>query len=134
MQASDSIRQALGGELDDHPTYEVIEQFVDGTADDVTREIVESHREVCPQCDAEIRDLQSFPGRASASTRLRWLIAAAAVIAVILAGAYLMRHRRPASVVQKPPVREPAKQVPVAVTTSGYGRADWDEAVHDAIE
>jgi len=135
MQASDSIRQALGGELGDHPAYELIEQFVDGTADDVTREIVESHREVCPRCDAEIRDLQSFAGRApSSSSRLRWLLAAAAVIAVIFAGAYLLRRRPPTGVVQKPAVHGPAKHLPVVVAASGYGRADWDDAVRNAVE
>jgi hypothetical protein len=134
MQASDSIRQALGGELGDHPAYEMIEQFVDGTADDVTREIVDSHREVCPRCDAEIRDLQSFAGRAPSSARLRWLVAAAALLAVIFLGVYLMRPRPPAEVVRNPVVREPVKHPPVAVAASGYGRADWNDAVRNAIE
>jgi hypothetical protein len=128
--ARDSIRQALGGELADHPTYEMIEQVVDGTADDVTREIVDSHRGVCPRCDAEIRDLQSFAGRSSSSALLRWLGATAAVIAVIFAGAYLTR-RRPVERAEKPAVREPATRV---IAVSGYGRDDWNAEVRGALE
>jgi len=122
----ESIADALGVERAEHPSYEMLEQFVDGIADNVTREIVASHREVCPRCNAELRDLLSFSGRAPASTALRWLGAAVAAIAVILAGAYFLR--RPAT--KKPIVRDvPAR----AITVSGYGREDWDAAVRTTL-
>lgn len=131
MLARESIRHALGGELADHPTYEMIEQVVDGTADDVTREIVDSHCDVCPGCDGEMRDLRSFAGRSSSSGLLRWLIATAAVIAaVIFAGSYLT-GRRPAERAEKPAAREPATRV---IAESGYGREDWNAAVRGALE
>lgn len=124
----ESIGQALAVELDEHPAYEMLEQFVDGTADDVTQEIVASHREVCAACDAEVRDLTAFAGRSS-SGWLRWLGAAAAVTALTLGGAYLMRSR-PAEPTRKPPARESAPRI---VAATGYGRADWDAAVRDAL-
>jgi len=131
MPDYDAISRALGGELEDHPTYEMLEQVVDGSADDVTREIVESHAAVCSTCDAELRDLMAFAGRTQRSS-LRWLAAAAAVIAVILTGGYLWMRPRPvepvvrASTHQQPPKR-------VVVVASGYGREDWDAAVRDAL-
>ena len=122
----DSIADALGVERSAHPPYELLEQFVDGTADDVTREIIESHREVCLDCDAELRDLLSFSGRAPASPWLRWVGAAVAAIAVVVAGAYFLR--RP--VVKKPVMRDlPAR----ATVVSGYGREDWNAAVATAL-
>jgi hypothetical protein len=124
----ESIRHALAGELDEHPAYEVLEQYIDGTIDDVTREIVASHREICATCDAEVRDLMAFTGRSS-STSLRWLTAAAAVIALSLAGVYLMRTR-PVEQTRKPAVRESA---PRSVAATGYGRDDWNAAVRDAL-
>lgn len=118
------IRQALGGELDEHPTYEMIEQIVDGTADDVTREIVESHAEVCPTCDAELRDLREFahapPPKAFP---LRWLAVAALLIVAIGIAIVIATQRGP--VIDNTPI----KRAPV---TSGYGWADWDHAVRDA--
>lgn len=128
----ESLLNALAGELDEHPAYEVLEQFVDGTIDDVTREIVASHREVCPTCDAEVRDLMAFAGRSS-STSFRWLSVAAAVIALSLASAYLLRSpplQQTQQQTQKPVVRKSATR-PVPVI--GYGREDWNVAVRDAL-
>ena len=127
----ESILHALAGELDEHPAYEVLEQFVDGTIDDVTREIVASHREVCATCDAEVRDLMAFAGRSS-SKSLRWLSVAAAVVALSLAGVYLMRSpplQQTQQQTQKPVVRKSAPPVPVIE----YGRDDWNAAVRDAL-
>jgi hypothetical protein len=131
MADDDSIRQALGGEIGEHPTYEMLEQIVDGTADDVTREIVESHAEVCPACNAELRDLTELAVPPSSSRAwIPWLAAAAAIIVVILTGAYLLTRREPVS----PPVVTTTQQpVTRTVDASPYGRADWDAAVRDAI-
>lgn len=119
------IRQSLGGELDEHPTYEMLEQVVDGAADDVTREIVESHAEVCPACDAELRDLRAFARAPQPKVfPLRWLVAAAALLAAIGIAVWISTQR------ESPMDRTPIKR---AVITSGYGRADWDNAVRDAL-
>jgi len=119
------IRQSLGGELADHPTYEMLEQVVDGAADDVTREIVESHAAVCPACDAELRDLREFAHAPRAKTLpLRWLAAAAALLVVIAIAVLIATQRN--SVID-------GTQVKRAVITSGYGRADWDHATRDAL-
>jgi hypothetical protein len=119
------IRQSLGGELDDHPTYEMIEQVVDGAADDVTREIVESHAEVCPTCAAELRDLGEFAHAPQPkSFPLRWLVAAALLV-VAIGIAIVIATQRDSDIDAKPVRR--------AVIMSGYGRADWDHAVRDAL-
>jgi hypothetical protein len=131
-----SIRQALGITPGEHPPYETIAEVVDGTADDVTREIVESHAAACTRCDAELRDLHSFAGRPSRPEYLRWLGAAAAIVAVLLSGWYLLR-RRPVEGIAKPQARERstvAVRPPRAPETgSGYGRDDWDAAVRTAL-
>src|SRR5947207_8921003 len=80
--------RALAGELDEHPPYAMLEQVVDRTADSVTREIVESHVEVCLQCRVELRDLHDFAGHPAGRLPSRWLAAAAAVLVAILAGGY----------------------------------------------
>jgi len=59
-EAIASAARALRGEIDEHPPYAMLEQVVDGTADSVTREIVESHVIVCAQCAGELRDLRGF--------------------------------------------------------------------------
>lgn len=119
-----TIHEALGVEPGDHPTFEMLEQVVDGTADDVTLEIVESHCEVCRTCDDELRDLRTFAGHPSSSASTRMLGVAAAIVVVIAAGWFLMRARPVAPVVPRHPER---------IAQSGYGRADWDEAVRDAL-
>ncbi len=80
--------RALAGELDEHPSYAMLEQVVDRTADSVTREIVESHVEVCPQCHAELRDLSELAGSPPARTASQWLGAAAAILIALIAGGY----------------------------------------------
>lgn len=118
------IRQSLGGELDDHPAYELIEQVVDGAADDVTREIVESHAAVCPACEAELRDLREFAYSPPKSFPLLWLAVAAALLVLIGIASFVVLQRNSAQDLT------PLKR---AVITTGYGRADWDEAVRDAL-
>lgn len=49
----------------DEPTclsYEQLAAYVDNTMDEVDREIAESHLEICPQCEQEVRDLRAFKG------------------------------------------------------------------------
>jgi len=118
------IRDALGVAEGDHTTYEMMAAVVDRTADDVTREIVESHCEVCPRCDEEMRDLRAFAGESAPSVWPRMTAAAAVVIAVAMAGAWY---------VTRPRTETPGVRPRVIVVASGYGRADWDDAVRDAL-
>lgn len=41
-----------------HLTYDELEAFVDGRADDVERELVEGHAALCDLCRRELTDLQ----------------------------------------------------------------------------
>jgi anti-sigma factor RsiW len=50
----------------EHLAYEQLEAYVDSALDEVDREIVESHLELCAECVAEVRDLRAF--RAMMST------------------------------------------------------------------
>jgi hypothetical protein len=122
------IRDALGVAEGEHPTYEMMAAVVDRTADDVTREIVASHCEVCARCEEEMRDLRAFAGEAAPSVWPRMTAAAAVVIAVAAAGAWYVTRPRSEST----PVVRPRATV-VGGVASGYGRADWDAAVRDAL-
>jgi len=126
LSRRESIADALGVGRGDHPSYEMLEQFVDGTADDVMREIIDSHRQVCTNCDAELRDLMSFSGRARGSTALYRLGAAVAAIALIIAGAVFLRR----ATTTKKPVRDLPTRTTIAST---YGREDWDAAVRTTL-
>ena len=119
------IRDALGVAYGDHPSFEQLEQVIDGIADGVTREIVESHCEACAQCAAELRDLREFAEGSPARMWPRMLAAAAAVTALILIPVWLMLRETPQTTVIK------RSHPPVVVT--GYGNKDWDEAVRNAL-
>lgn len=51
-----------------HLDYELLELYVDGKADDVDREIVDSHVAECAQCADELEDLVEFKEQSVAST------------------------------------------------------------------
>ncbi len=55
--------EAAGGVEPSHLSYKQLEGYLDGKLDEVGREIVDSHLEVCPQCKAELDDLQRFAAR-----------------------------------------------------------------------
>jgi hypothetical protein len=50
----------------EHLSYEQLEAYVDDELDEVDREVVESHLELCPQCEAEARDLRAFQAEMAA--------------------------------------------------------------------
>src|SRR5438067_1636242 len=82
VDSSAAIRDVLDSVTaseSDHVAYEDLAAFVDGTADDVTAEIVRSHTEVCATCLRELRDLQAF----AAPKRVRWPYAAAAAAVIV---------------------------------------------------
>ncbi len=72
-----ALRTALKAEARDpltHLRYEQLVAYVDQTADEVEREIVESHMEICSSCAADAQDLQAFqeeirPAETTATSR-----------------------------------------------------------------
>jgi hypothetical protein len=119
--------------------------FVDGTADEATRELVEEHMQECALCRRELDELRSVRremGRPSRSRGWRMLAVAAAIIAVIAALiAFLLSRPEPAAPmrrerVQSPgPVQSPPKPVPprTAPSPERYERAEWQALVDDAL-
>jgi flavin-binding protein dodecin len=123
-----SIREALGVAHGDHPTFEQLEQVVDGIADDVTHEVVQSHCEVCAQCAAELSDLRELAAEPMPSVLPRVLAAAAAVAALVLIPVWLWLRQAPAP---RAAVPHPQQK---KIASTGYGRKDWDDAVREALE
>ncbi len=95
--------RALGAELDEHCAYEALAAVVDGSADDVTREIVESHAAACPTCRAELDDLRVFAGRVARRRPLWWAAAAAAVLMGILFSRPWTHQPGPTRITTRPP-------------------------------
>ena len=52
----------------EHLSYEQMTAYVDAKSDDVDREIIESHVELCARCGAELGDLAAFAQMLSAET------------------------------------------------------------------
>src|SRR5690349_7497093 len=44
----------------EHLSYELMERYVNGTADDLDRELVQGHLEQCSRCTRELEDLRDF--------------------------------------------------------------------------
>jgi hypothetical protein len=69
-----------GGEAS-HLSYEEMEAWLDGRADDIDGELAEGHVALCPRCAAEAEDLRRV--RKSVTPQRRWWMAAAAAIVLI---------------------------------------------------
>jgi anti-sigma factor RsiW len=54
---------------DDHLTYEQLAFFVDGAANEIEKEIVEVHREICRECAGQIEDLRQMRAMIAAETK-----------------------------------------------------------------
>src|ERR1044072_988400 len=98
-----------------HLDYEQhLEAYVDGEANDIDREIVESHVAVCDRCAGDLKDLLTFkrqPVTAVAGTSSRWTqwlpqlstrwhpawATAGVAVVFVLAGAVFLWTRHPAS-------------------------------------
>lgn len=66
-----SVRSELGAVIKtklEHPSYEQLAAYVDSELDDVDREIVKSHMDMCSSCAAETRDLLAFKAALAAET------------------------------------------------------------------
>ena len=94
-----ALRNEIRAAGPDHLSYEQLEAKVDGRLDEVEREIVASHLEVCPRCASELGDLRRAKAALGARQRFRvlWpLPLAAAVAAVLLVGWFATESlRRP---------------------------------------
>jgi predicted anti-sigma-YlaC factor YlaD len=60
--------QAIAGAEPVHLQYEELAAYLDGRADPVDREILESHLQICQQCMAEAQDLRTFKSEMSANS------------------------------------------------------------------
>jgi hypothetical protein len=67
VAASRAFDEAVSCEVT-HIGYEQMAGLVDGRLDEVDREIIESHIEMCPQCEAELDDLRDVSARMAAGT------------------------------------------------------------------
>src|SRR4029434_3562191 len=54
------LRNSLQADTQTHIPYEQLAAYVDNLADDVDREIVQSHLELCSACRAGFEDLRTF--------------------------------------------------------------------------
>jgi Putative zinc-finger len=54
------LRNSLQADTQTHIPYEQLTAYVDSLADDVDREIVQSHLELCSACATEVEDLRTF--------------------------------------------------------------------------
>lgn len=79
----------------EHLSYEELERYVDGEADDIDRELVRAHTEECEVCRRELADLssarESLRGTVPPTSRGQraWLLVAATV-AIVVAGAAIV--------------------------------------------
>lgn len=77
-----------------HLDFDLLHALVEDRADAIDREIADTHLEDCATCRAELADLRLFAKREWTSPWRRWLVAAAAVLALIVTGAVMLTARR----------------------------------------
>ncbi len=129
------VKLTESGEGPFHLDYDQLESYVDGKANDIDREIVDSHVALCSECATDLQDLLAFKQQRVAvartsSWRPQWRLlpnpawATAIVVGVfILAMAVLLWTTYPTSprVEQagtgSPPVSEPPSPAPTEPTT-----------------
>jgi hypothetical protein len=99
-QAGLPVLQTDSGESE-HLTYEEMEQWLDGRADDVERELIEGHRDICDLCRNELADLARVRdamrgaerGASKQGTFARVLLPIAAIIAIAAVGGLLLLQK-----------------------------------------
>ena len=60
-------RSQLQSDELEHPDYNDLESYVDNSCDEIDREIVESHLQLCSDCYADVREMQAFRNQAEAA-------------------------------------------------------------------
>jgi hypothetical protein len=134
--ASDEIVLDIAGESE-HLTYDEMEQWLDGRADDVERELIEGHRDICDLCRNELADLARVrdamrgaeAGASKQQTFVRMWLPIAAIVAIAAAGGLLFfqknrvphmedRRSRPSGQAGLPVLQRPAIIATLAGETS----------------
>jgi len=127
-RAAEALRDGVrAGRRDlDHPEFRQLEALVHRVLDDVEREIVSSHLEVCAQCAEDVADLQDIrfalepPVVARPPRRHRAAAAAAAIAASLAAVIWLGRPPAvapaPVTPVVGAPTAPPTRQDPLTAT------------------
>lgn len=123
----------IAGSAETHASYEQMEALVDGTADEVEREIITGHVQDCMLCKADVNDLQAFKleietvGRAPVTNRpslrkrftgfrvpgYRWIpLTGAAALAILLfvISVMVVRRQQNQQVTQTVPVFQPTSE------------------------
>jgi len=104
----------------DHLTYDEMEQWIDGRCSDVNREIVEGHIAACVRCREELadldrarKDLQPSIESARRLRSMKWLLPAAAMVAIVAGGTWVLLKNEPTT--GNPAVPRVSKKPPPAV-------------------
>jgi hypothetical protein len=105
----------------DHPDASSLAAYADGTLHDPD---LQAHIDACPRCREDVADLAEMRAPL-AGRRPRFAYAAAAAAAIAIAGGAVLLLRSPREV-----PRPPARHIAAA---PAYARADWNDAVRDAV-
>jgi hypothetical protein len=134
-----SLREAVDDTRErEHLDEEDILAYADGKLDPPAREIVESHRDECALCRAEIEDLIAFRAtQQPRSARRGWIGAAAVGVVALLAGILLLLgggdpEPAPSRVVRVSPPA-PSTDTQPAMPSSPPMNAAWKALVDRAI-
>jgi len=134
-QASfDRCAELLAGD-DEHPNVETdLVAYVDGTLTPERSAAIASHIDSCARCSEDVADLSEERDRLM-RRRWGWRAAFAATMAAAAAAAFVVVLITPRKDRDQ---KRPSVAHPIAaastISTSSYGRADWDALVHDALQ
>lgn len=96
-----ALRESLRADaVPEHPPHDDIVAYVDATASDVDREIIEAHLEICQTCAEDVEDLRGLRSPVSTVAPIRrrgwtWFAAAPLAAAAVLAAVFVWTHRVP---------------------------------------
>jgi anti-sigma factor RsiW len=63
VAGAEALHTLLGGQGNGHPEFEELAAYVDGTQDDVAREVTDMHLADCASCREEVADLRALRAR-----------------------------------------------------------------------
>jgi hypothetical protein len=103
LQVCDECSRAASGdrvlsidsEENTHLEFDLLHALVEDRADAIDREIADTHLEDCATCRAELADLRLFAKQERTSPWRRWVVAAAAVLALIVTGLVMTPRSTP---------------------------------------
>ncbi|HUR82070.1 MAG TPA: zf-HC2 domain-containing protein [Thermoanaerobaculia bacterium] len=122
---------------DDGPWHPELTAYADGVADDVEREIVESHLDDCATCREDLADLAALRRTISRNRVRGWRVAVTAAAAATIAAVMILQHDDTLPL-QPPPLPHPPLTLTVAPpdTPPGaprYAHAEWERLVTTAV-